>query len=100
MYDEDENEGTEQDWARPIAQVDEPINALVYLQSIYRNPSEPEGRRMRAAIEALPYEVPKLSAMALTTMSGSEFARRLDAAIERSAKVIEHRPNEGNGNGQ
>ena len=51
---------------------------------------------MRAAIESLPYEVPKLSAMAVTSMTGNDFARALDRCIERSnrAKLIEHLRNE------
>jgi hypothetical protein len=54
---------------------------------------------MRAAIESLPYENPKLSAMAVTSMTGNDFARALDKCIERSTKVIEHRP-QGEGNGR
>jgi hypothetical protein len=52
--------------------------------------------RMRAAVAALPFEKPKLSAMALVHAEG-DFAARLEQAIERSsqangnnAKLIEH----------
>ena len=54
-----------------------PENALEYLQSIYRNPSEPDGRRMRAAVAALPFESPKLTAMAVSSLSGNDFAAML-----------------------
>jgi hypothetical protein len=63
----------------------EDITALEYLQSIYRNPAESDGRRLRAAIEALPYEHPKLSAVAVGHFTGQDFAARLDRAIQRSA---------------
>ena len=42
-------------------------------------------QQMRAMIELLPFHAPKLSAT--TIVNGEEFARRLDRAIERSAKV-------------
>src|SRR5215471_19280830 len=60
------------------------ILALPYLQSIYRNPMEPTSVRMRAAIECLPFETPKLSATAVATMDGLDFAAALDRCIERS----------------
>jgi hypothetical protein len=40
------------------------------------------------AVEALPYENPKLSAVAVASMSGNEFAQRLDRAIARSRPVL------------
>jgi hypothetical protein len=70
-----------------------PASALGYLQSIYRNPSEPESRRMRAAIAALPFESPKLAVTAY--LNEGDLGERLDRAIERSfgrLRVINHRP--------
>ena len=48
---------------------------------------------MRAAIEALPYEQPKRSAVAVGYLTANDFASRLDRAIDRSdrAKLIEAR---------
>jgi hypothetical protein len=69
--------------------------ALELLQAVYRDQSQPLGVRMRAATVALPFEVPKLTAVAL--VDGSDFGSRLDAAIARGhgeMKVIEHRPSE------
>jgi hypothetical protein len=68
--------------------------SLAFLQSIYRNPGVPLSVRMRAAIEALPFETPKLSATAIIP-GGEHFAARLERAIERSRqglRLIEHSP--------
>lgn len=56
--------------------------ALEFLQRIYRDPMVALPTRLRAAIEAAPYESPKLSATAVLT--ASDFAQRLDGAIQRS----------------
>jgi hypothetical protein len=51
------------------------------------------GVRIRAAVEALPYENPRLSAIAVGRLTGEDFATRLDRAVEASnrAKLIEAR---------
>jgi hypothetical protein len=69
------------------------VTGLDLLQRVYRNPYVPLPVRMRAAIEALPYEKPKLSAVAFASIDPNSFARALDRAIERSngAKLIEGR---------
>src|SRR4029077_17377471 len=61
--------------------------SLTLLQKVYRSPRQPMSRRMRAAIEALPFEQPKLTAVATTTMNGADFATMLDRAIERSGQA-------------
>jgi hypothetical protein len=68
----------------PIAET-----ALALLQTVYRDQRQPLHTRMRAAVEALPYENPKLSAMAVASMNGNDFAAALDRAIMRSSKLIE-----------
>jgi hypothetical protein len=63
--------------------------ALELLQAVYRDQQQPLPVRIRCATEALPYENPKLSAVAVGYMSADSFAARLDRAIMRSGKLIE-----------
>jgi hypothetical protein len=64
--------------------VPEGETSLKLLQAIYKDKKQPLNVRVRCAIEALPFEVPKLSATAIATMDGKTFAQALDRAIERS----------------
>jgi hypothetical protein len=72
--------------------------SLDFLQRIYRSTQQPMSTRMRAAIEALPFEKPKLSATAIASIDGATFAQALERCIERSRnppmlnspKTIEH----------
>jgi hypothetical protein len=69
-----------------------PQGALALLQAVYRNDAIPLSIRMRAAIEALPFETPKLSATAFIP-AGGDFGARLEKAIARSrdgVRLIEH----------
>ena len=54
------------------------------LRMVYRGGIVLSPQQMRAAIESLPYETPKLSATAIATMDGKSFAEALERAIERS----------------
>ena len=68
------------------------------LQKIYHCSKQPIARRMRAAIEAAPYERPKLAVTAVSSLSGDHFSAMLERAIQRSReplKQIEHRASDG-----
>ena len=60
----------------------EGTTALGLLQAAYRDVTQPLSVLMRAAIEAAPFESPKLSATAVLT--SEDFATRLERAILRS----------------
>jgi hypothetical protein len=62
----------------------ENISAHELLRMVYRGKVEVSPIRMRAAIESLPYETPKLSASAIVTTDGKSFAEALERAIARS----------------
>jgi hypothetical protein len=73
--------------------VEPEISALSYLQSIYRDPLQPTGVRMRAASIAINFESPKLAVVGHINDDAS-FAERLERALARSGmtpKLIEHR---------
>ena len=61
--------------------------SLTFLQRIYHSGKQPMSRRMRAAIEALPHEHPRLGAIATANMNGQDFASMLERAIKRSGKA-------------
>jgi hypothetical protein len=82
---------------RELLELAEDETSLDFLQKIYRSPKQPIARRMRAAIEAAPYERPKLTAVATASMNGNDFAAMLERAIARSQaplKQIELKANE------
>lgn len=60
-------------------------NALAFLQAIYRDRQAPLSVRMKAAIEALPFESPKLSATAI--VQGQDFAALLEARLKRTQEL-------------
>jgi len=68
--------------------VSEAEDAYELLRSVYSNSALPIGMRMRAAIEALPFEKPKLAVTAIVD-GGDAFAARLERAIKRSGKLLE-----------
>jgi hypothetical protein len=60
--------------------------SLTFLQRVYRSVRQPMSRRLRAAIEALPHEHPRLGAITTAQMNGNDFASMLEKAIERSGR--------------
>jgi len=76
-----------------------------FLMKVVRSPRPPMSRRIRAAIEALPYRRPMLGAVAIGQLSGKDFASLLERAILRSQtgaplKLIEGSKAKVDGQGQ
>jgi len=70
------------------------IGAKRLLQMVYRGEVKLSPQQMRAAIECLPFEEPKLATVGVAHITGKDFAAMLDRAINRSlagppAKLIE-----------
>jgi hypothetical protein len=63
---------------------DPPLTSLKYLQLMYRDENQATNVRIRCAVEALPYENPRMSAVTIATMDGKTFADALERCIERS----------------
>ena len=72
--------------AEPV--LPEGTTAKQALEMVYRGLIELTPQQMRAAIELLPYENPKLSATAIATMDGKTFAEALERAIARSQSPV------------
>jgi hypothetical protein len=74
----------------------EGVNALTLLQMVYRGEVKVTPQQMRAAMAALPFEVPKLAVTTNAPWTDS-LADALERALIRSGKVhelklIEHQP--------
>jgi hypothetical protein len=84
------------------------VGAKQLLQMVYRGEIKLSQQQMRAAIEVLAFEEPKLTAVAHASLTGQDFAAMLDRALKRSMagmppsaspspKVIEHQAIENEG---
>src|SRR6516162_3914470 len=62
--------------------------SLQLLQTVYRDRKQPLNVRVRCAVEALAHEYPRVSAVAVTSMSGQSFAEALERAIKRSEQPL------------
>jgi hypothetical protein len=60
-------------------------NSLDLLRAVYRNPTIPLPVRMRAAIAALPHEVPRLAVTAL--VSDQSFAEVLERRLQNMERI-------------
>ena len=74
----------EEDQPKKIEEGPEGETSLQLLQNVYRNRKQPLNVRVRCAVEALAHEYPRVSAVAVTSMSGQSFAEALERAIARS----------------
>jgi hypothetical protein len=99
--------GTQETVSEEIEVGPEGETSLELLQSVYRDRTLPLNVRVRCAVEAAPYKNPRVSAVAVTNMTGKSFAEQLERAILRSQSpdvinrpaspapiTIEHSPDE------
>jgi len=69
-----------------VVLVEADASPLDFLCSVFRDPRQPMARRLKAAIEAAKFVHPTFRASAVVSFDG--IAERLEAAIERSGKVL------------
>jgi hypothetical protein len=69
------------------------LDALGYLQAVYRGKLIAESQRMKAAIAALPFETPKLSVSANLSAAGLGSRMEQIMSARGLAPVIDARPN-------
>jgi hypothetical protein len=72
--------------------IDDELDALGYLQAVYRGKIVAEHQRMKAAIEALPFERPRLSANANVAVGFGRHMERIGRAAGQST-VTDASPN-------
>ena len=75
----------EEDQPKKIEEGPKGETSLQLLQTVYRDRKQPLNVRVRCAVEALAHEYSRVSAVAVTSMSGQSFAEALERAIARSA---------------
>ena len=63
-----------EDEPKKIEEGPEGETSLELLQNVYRNRKQPLNVRVRCAVEALAHEYPRVSAVAVTSMTGQSFA--------------------------
>ena len=69
----------------PPGEIDPSKTAHDYLKEVYQDPRLPTALRMKAAIEALPFERPKLAVTAM--LDGQDIAALLDERLKRIAQA-------------
>jgi hypothetical protein len=67
----------------PPGEIDPSMTAHDYLKEVYQDPRLPTQVRMKAAIEALPFERPKLAVTGI--IGGGDIAAMLDERLKRIA---------------
>jgi hypothetical protein len=78
---------------RELALYQVPETAHDYLKEVYQDPRVPTHLRMRAAIEALPFERPKLAVTAV--LEGEHIAQLLDQRLKKIAQERSEQTNPG-----
>jgi hypothetical protein len=76
-----------QAWEEAQPTLPKEIDALRLLQMVYRGEIQASPQQIRAAIECLAFESPKLSAVGVGYTNNDTFSARLERAILRSERA-------------